>query len=101
MELLSAEQRKFYSKYFLCAIGVGVAVFLFMKFALGVTDDYFISLYPDVKVLLCFNIFLALFLSERKNRMVICFSRVFVLANFSLFGFFTGCAVRYLSVMSK
>jgi len=101
MELLSLEQRRFYSKYFLCAIFFGVAVFLVMKFVAGVSDDYFVEIYPDVKVLVCLNIFVGLFLSERKSRFLVYFSRTFVLANFSLFGFFTGCVVQYISVMSK
>ncbi|QAY88984.1 hypothetical protein CUN63_03050 [Pseudomonas sp. ACM7] len=101
MELLSLEQRTFYSRYFICAIAFGVAIFLVMKFVFCVSDGYFINIYPDVKVLICLNIFIGLFLSERKSRFLVYFSRMFVLANFSLFGFFTGCVVRYLSVMSK
>ena len=61
------ERRTFYSKYFLCAIFFGVAVFLVMKFVVGVSDDYFV-------------------LSERKSRILVYFARVVVL-NFSLFGF--------------
>ncbi|AZC32235.1 hypothetical protein C4K38_4283 [Pseudomonas chlororaphis subsp. piscium] len=101
MELLSLEQRTFYSKYFLYSILSGVIVFLLMKFVFDTPDSYFVEIYPDLKALVCVNIFIGLFLSERKAKLLVYISRIYVLANFSLFGFFTGCVVLYLSVMNK
>lgn len=101
MELLSAEQRSFYNKYSLVAVVFGVCIFLVMKFAVRTPDTFFAEIYPDLKALICVNIFVGLYLSERKKRFLVYFARLYVLTNFALFGFFTGCWMRYLSVMNN
>ncbi|MHC8372914.1 hypothetical protein ACYZT2_19605 [Pseudomonas sp. MDT1-85] len=97
MELLRQEQRTFYSQYFLMAAFSGVFIFLGLKFVAKMPDSFFVGLYPDLRALICVNIFVGLYLSDRKEVVLVYFARLYVLVNFSLFGFFTGCCVSYLS----
>lgn len=98
MELLRQEQRDFYTRYFLVAVAVGVFMFLLLKFVMKLPGTLFAGLYPDLRALICVNIFVGLYLSDRKEVALVYFARFYVLTNFSLFGFFAGCCVSYLSV---
>ncbi|MPQ68617.1 MULTISPECIES: hypothetical protein [unclassified Pseudomonas] len=92
--------RDFNTEYFIYPLLLGVLVFLAIKYVLGVKDDFFIGVYLHLKGWIFFNVFIVWCLMGRGGRGVRYFVRFYALVNAALFGFLSGCFVRYISVVN-